>query len=157
MHTTNNRRPPRRDKFSRQADSIQDILPSSEILEKFEDAVPGSVNQLISMAEKEQNQRHEWQNQYLKSHNCTTRIGQFCGLIYNVALLAVAYRLITLGEKDLALKLFFINATVMMFVVIVTTFERRVFSRRPRMRGRDDNRRRNVNRDNKENRRHKSS
>lgn len=143
MQNNRNRKPSgRRDNFSRRPETIEDILPSSEILEKFEDAVPGSVAQLIEMAENEQKHRHNWQDNYLKSHNISTRIGQVCGVIYNVALLGVVYNLINSGEKELAMNIFSINAAVIAFVILVTTFERRVFSRRPRVRGREDNRRR---------------
>ncbi|MDX2083693.1 MAG: DUF2335 domain-containing protein [Rickettsiales bacterium] len=134
-----------RDKNLHKAETIENILPNSEILAKFEDAVPGSVEQLIEMAQKEQKHRHNWQDQYLKSHNFNTRFGQICGLFYNIALLGLIFKLIDLDEKELALKLFFINAAVISFVVIFTTFERKVFSRRPRKnRIREDNRKRNF-------------
>jgi len=144
MRNNNRNRKPsgRRDNFSRQPETIENILPSSEILEKFEDAIPGSVAQLIEMARSEQRHRHNWQDKYLKSHNISTRLGQICGLIYNLVLLCVVYNLINAGEKELAMNLFAINAVVIFFAIIITTFERRVFSRRPRVRGREDNRRR---------------
>lgn len=148
MRNNKNRKPSRRDNFSRQPETIENILPSSEILEKFEDAVPGSVADLIGMAKVEQKHRHDWQEKYLKSHNISTRIGQICGLIYNIILLGVVYNLINSGEKELAMNLFTINAVVIAFVVIVTTFERRVFSRRPRVRGREDRRNSNQQRNN---------
>jgi uncharacterized membrane protein len=122
----------------RDRETIEEILPSSQILDKFEDAVPGSVAKLIDMAKKEQEQRHEWQSNYLKSHNFSTRIGQLFGLIYNIGLLFVIYDLINNGEKELAIKLFAINAALIAFVILFTTFERKVFSRRPRVRGRDN-------------------
>ena len=151
MQNNKNRRPDY--KNSRKPEGIKDILPASEILEKFEDAVPGSVAQLIDMAEKEQRHRHSWQDRYLKSHNISGRFGKIAGLIYNIALLYLVYNLISSGEKELALKLFSINAAVTAFVIIITTFERRVFSRRPRVRGREDNRKRNNDRkDPRENR-----
>ena len=140
MRNNRNRKPSRRENFSRQPETIENILPSSEILEKFEDAVPGSVSDLIEMARTEQKHRHNWQEKYLNSHNLSTRIGQICGLVYNVILLGVVYKLINSGEKELAMNLFKINAAVIAFVVVVTTFERRVFSRRPRVRGREDRR-----------------
>jgi uncharacterized membrane protein len=148
MRNNKNRKPSRRDNFSRQPETIENILPSSEILEKFEDAVPGSVADLIEMAKIEQKHRHDWQEKYLKSHNISTRIGQICGLVYNIILLGVVYNLINSGEKELAMNLFTINAVVIAFVVIVTTFERRVFSRRPRVRGREDRRNSNQQRNN---------
>ena len=139
-----------RDRNSRKSESVSDILPSSEILEKFEDASPGSVAELISMAQQEQKHRHDWQGQYLKSHNLSTRIGQVFGLIYNLALLGVVANLINSGEKELGIKIFTINAVAIAFIALITTFERRVFSRRPRARnGREDSRRSDTRKDNR--------
>ncbi len=121
-------------------ENIKDVLPSSQILEKFEDAVPHSVEKLINMAKKEQEHRHEWQSKYLASYNLTYRAGQFFGLVYNIALLYVVYDLISSGEKDLGVKIFTINALVMIFAILATTIERKVFSRRPSNRFRNNNR-----------------
>lgn len=156
MQNNRNKRP-NNFRSPRGRESLEEILPSSPILEKFEDAIPGSVESLIDMAKKEQEHRHDWQSKYLKSHNISTRIGQVFGLVYNLGLLYVVYDLINTGEKELAIKLFTINAALMMFAILVTTFERKVFSRRPRVRGREENRtsrnpnqRRDSNREPKE-------
>jgi hypothetical protein len=98
------------------------------------------------MAKKEQEHRHGWQSKYLTSHNFTYRIGQLFGFIYNIALLYVVYDLITSGEKDLGLKIFAINAALMIFLILITTIERRIFSRRPSMRPRNNNANRNNKR-----------
>ncbi len=140
MQNNRNKRSPRRDN-SRRNDSIQDVMPSSEILEQFEDAVPTSVADLIKMAEKEQKHRHNWQDNYLKSHSFTTRLGQVCGLIYNLFLLSFISKVYSEGDKEFALKIFLGNVVLMAFVALITTFERRVFSRRPKSRIRDDRRR----------------
>ena len=126
-----NRNNNRRSSNSRNKESIEDVLPSSQILEKFEDAVPGSVDNLIEMAEKEQEHRHEWQERYLSSYNLTFRFGQLVGLIYNLGLLCIIYKLINSGDKELALQLFAINAAIMAFAILATTIERKIFSRRP--------------------------
>lgn len=107
-------------------------MPSSEILEKFEDAVPGSVSDLVTMAKKEQNNRHDWQNRFLKYHFTTYRIGQFFGFIYNLALLYFVYFLIKKNMHDLALKIFTINAFLIGFIVIITAFERKIVARKKR-------------------------
>lgn len=111
-------------------ENVKDILPSSRILEKFEDAVPHSVERLIEMAKKEQEYRHTWQTNYSSTYNLSYRIGQIAGLIYNVILLLIVYNLISSGEKELAIKIFTINASLMAFAVIITVFERRVFAKR---------------------------
>lgn len=117
-------------------------LPSSEILEKFEDAIPGSIEKIIHMAEKEQTHRHAWQDKYLKAHNLTYRLGQIAGLSYNIGLLYLVYTLVQDGENTLALKLFLINAGLIAFAIIATAAERRIFSRRPQFRKRGNNDRR---------------
>ena len=128
-------------------------LPSSEILEKFEDAVPGSVEKIIQMAEKEQTHRHAWQDKYIKSHNLTYRLGQICGLAYNAGLLYLVYDLVQSGEQTLALKLFLINAGIIAFAIIATATERKIFSRRPLNKRRDGNHRRNNKQHSDQNRR----
>lgn len=83
---------------------------------------------------KEQNHRHAWQDRFLSLQQNTFRIGQLCGFAYNAILLYVVYRLIDAGEKDLALKIFTINAAVILISVIITFSERRIYSKRPSLR-----------------------
>ena len=126
-----NRRPSNSKGRPNGRETIEDILPSSQILEKFEDAVPGSVDKLIQMAKQEQEHRHSWQESYLASHTVTYRVGQFFGVAYNIGLLYVVYKMFESGEKDLALTIFSINAAIMVFAILATTIERKIFSRRP--------------------------
>lgn len=112
-------------------ENTADVLPSSQILEKFEDAVPTSVTDLVEMAKKEQDHRHTWQTNFCATHDKTFRIGQIFGLIYNLGLLYVVYDLIKSGKTELALQIFVINAILIAFAIIVTTTERRITSRRP--------------------------
>lgn len=118
-------------------------LPSSQILEKFEDAVPHSVERLVEMAEKEQKHRHDWQDRYLSSHNFSYRSGQLFGLIYNLGVLYLVYSLFRDGDKSSAIKLFLINAAIVIFAILFTTFERRIFTRRPEKKFKNKNRNRN--------------
>lgn len=116
------------------------ILPPSRILESYEQIAPGSVDKLLEMAKKEQEHRHSWQDKYLKSHNLSYRIGQFCGIIYNFAILYLVIHLIKTGEKDLAIKLFAINFGLMAFAILVTFVERKLVTRKPPRRGQKPNR-----------------
>ncbi|MBM5782720.1 MAG: DUF2335 domain-containing protein [Pelagibacterales bacterium] len=128
-------------------------LPSSQILEKFEDAVPNSVERLVEMAQKEQKHRHDWQDRYLSSHNFSYRSGQLFGLIYNLGILYLVYSLFKEGDKSSAIKLFLINAAVVTFAIVFTTFERRIFTRRPEKKFKNKNR--NRNKSNPKNKREK--
>jgi len=86
---------------------------------------------LSDLVKKEQDYRHKWQDKYLTTNNFNFRLGQVCGLIYNLALLYLIYDLIQGGEKNLALKLFVGNLAIIAFALLVTSIERRVLSRKP--------------------------
>ncbi len=107
------------------------LLPSSRVLESYEDIAPGSVNKLIEMTKKEQEHRHAWQDKYLRFHNISYKSGLIFGFIYNIALLVLISNLIKVGNQSLALKLFIVNASLIAFAVIVTAIERRITTRKP--------------------------
>jgi uncharacterized membrane protein len=107
------------------------ILPPVQILEDYEDAAPGSVNKLLEMAEKEQKHRHFWQDKFLRFHGFSYKLGLFFGFLYNVGLLYLVYDLINAGKEALALKLFIVNALLILFAIIATKIERRVTTRKP--------------------------
>ena len=98
-----------RNQGSQNSRNASNILPSSRVLESYEDIAPGSVNKLIDMAKKEQEHRHAWQDKYLRFHSFSYKTGLIFGFIYNVALLYLIYDLIKEGNQSLALKLFIIN------------------------------------------------
>ncbi len=89
----------------------------------------------------EQEHRHEIQHRYL----ATYRLGQLLGLIYNLALLFLVYFLIKNGEKELAFKIFALNAAVIAFTILTLLIDKKLFSRRVdnKRRGRFDNRNKN--------------
>jgi len=127
-HSTNQRGGQRGSVPSR---SSHNLLPSPKVLESYEDIAPGSVSKLIEMTKKEQEHRHAWQDKYLKFHSFSYKFGLCFGFVYNIALLFLVSNLIKEGNKDLAVKLFAINAGLIIFAVIVTAIERRVVTRKP--------------------------
>ena len=103
---------------------------------------------LSDLTKKEQDHRHKWQDKYLQSSSNIFRLGQVCGLIYNLDLLFLIYDLIQDGEKNLAIKLFAANIALIAFALLITSIERRILSRKPprrnhnsRFQGRDRNHR----------------
>jgi uncharacterized membrane protein len=107
------------------------ILPPTNILEEYEDLAPGSVNKLVEMAKKEQEHRHEWQENHLMVHGKIHKWGQIFAFTYNVILLFVVLYIANTGNTELAVKLFTINAVLMGFALLVTFVERRIMNRRP--------------------------
>ena len=114
-----------------QSKSPHNILPAPKILEEYEYLAPGSTNKLLEMAKKEQEHRHSWQDRYLKFHSFSYKIGLLFGFIYNVGLLFLIYNLIKQGDQSLALKLFVVNALLIVFAIIVTAIERKITTRKP--------------------------
>lgn len=67
--------------------------------------------------------------------------GQLFGLVYNLAVLYFVYFLVQNGNESLALKIFAINAGVMMSAIFLSMLERRLFPRAKFDRNRKFNRR----------------
>lgn len=97
----------------------------------------------FSLIKKEQEHRQKWQDNCLRAKNITFRFGQFCGLIYNIALLAVIYDLVQNQREDLALKIFALNVALIAFALLITLFERKVSFRKPFNRTSPDRKSRN--------------
>jgi hypothetical protein len=118
--------------------------------ERNQESVPSDL------LRKEQDYRHQWQDKYLRSNTLSFRLGQIFGLIYNLALLYLVYDLIQDGEKNLALKIFLSNIAIIAFALLVTSVERKIISRKPPRRMRNDKRpttrnpNQNRNRDNRD-------
>ena len=109
------------------------------------------------LVKKEQDYRHKWQSKYLMSNVFSFRLGQVFGLIYNLAVLYLVYDLIQDGERELAIKIFAINAAVIIFALLVTSIERKVLSRKPPRRMRNDKKSGNRNNGNRNNNRDRDS
>lgn len=63
-------------------------LPPAEVLAEYEKLQPGAVDRLITMAEKEADNRHEIQKEVIKNSFHIERLGQIVGLtIFLVALI----------------------------------------------------------------------
>ena len=107
------------------------ILPPANLLEEYEAVSGGSVKSLLEMARREQSHRQAWQDQHLKIHARIYKWGQIFAFLYNVILLGLVGYLIDIGNQDLAVKLFTINACVISFAILVTFAERRIMNRRP--------------------------
>ncbi|MCF8092861.1 MAG: DUF2335 domain-containing protein [Desulfotignum sp.] len=74
-------------------------IPPPDILEKYENILPGAMDRIIAMAENESKHRHEMKKtvvaaeiKAMESEAKDTRRGQYCGLIIGVtALISGAY------------------------------------------------------------------
>lgn len=82
-------------------------IPPPDILEKYENILPGAMDRIIAMAENESKHRHEMEKTVvdaeihaMQSETRDTRRGQYCGLIIGVvALIAGAYAAVNCADR----------------------------------------------------------
>jgi len=83
-------------------------IPPPDILRSYEDAIPGSGDRLILMAEKEQHHRHTMQTRLVDAKLDNTKrfynekkTGQFCGLTIGLVCI-ISGSFLALNDKQLA-------------------------------------------------------
>ena len=89
------------------------------------DDLRSSAPNSSELLKKEQEHRHKLQMKNALSF----RLGQIFSLIYNVSIIILIYTLVTIGEKKLAIIIFCVSASIIIFAIAVLAFEKRVFSR----------------------------
>lgn len=112
---------------------VQSILPSPEILQEYEYASEGTVARLMEIAETEQDRRNVWEDEYMRFHKKSMRLGQIFGFILLLSVVWGTIYLGSLGKDSIAIALavsgFFSVALASLFSEIG-----RRLSRRPRRR-----------------------
>ena len=88
-------------------------------------------NVLIDLTKKEQDHRHKLQENQQKANNTSYFFGMILGVIYNLSLLYLIYDLINDGYRALALKLFIINAFLILSCFGLLTFSRKLSFKKP--------------------------
>jgi uncharacterized membrane protein len=89
------RRESRERRTSRPADRrrVQSLLPHPSTLEQYEQISPGSSGRIIHLAEKELEQRHEWEDKYLYEYMRLHRLGQTFGFFISFFTIATSFYL----------------------------------------------------------------
>lgn len=93
---------------------------------------------------RENRRFHDQRRHHPRSNFNSFRLGQIFGIIYNLAVLFLVYKLVQSQERDLALKVFFGNAALIAFGFLITSFNRKNNFNKPRrdrrFRNRDERR-----------------
>ena len=93
--------------------------------------LPLERNALIDLTKKEQDHRHRLQENQQKANNSSYFFGMIFGVIYNLSLLYLIYDLVNDGYRGLALKLFIINAFLILSCFGLLTFSRKLSFKKP--------------------------
>lgn len=96
-------------------------LPHPDSFAGYENTLPGAADRILSMAEKEQNHRHEAENEMISAMEKQHTRGQNIGCFLAVILSAIAFILGFLGHDWLSGAVF---TTTIVSVIIVYVLER---------------------------------
>jgi uncharacterized membrane protein len=111
---------------------VQSVLPSPEILQEYEYASEGTVARLLEMAESEQDRRNAWENEYLRFHKKSLRLGQLFGFLLLVSVIWGTIYLGSIGQEKVAMVLAVSGFAAVAASSLFSEIGRRL-SRRPRM------------------------
>ncbi len=89
---------------------FEHILPPIDVMSEYENIHPGTLEKLISMAQKEQTHRHALELKNLEVQEKATKVSKVCALVFGIFLLSSIIFLILL-EK-------FIIAGIMILFII---------------------------------------
>ena len=67
-----------------QSASFNGPLPPPSLFGKYDEILPGSANRILKITEREQNQRHDWDNKALDFQNKEVSRGQYLGFILGI-------------------------------------------------------------------------
>lgn len=107
------------------------LLPPPSILEEYERIAPGSVDQLLDMADREQEHRHQWEMQYLQEYVRTHQRGQLFGMVIALSLIGVAFYLVMAGEAGSAAIIAIVGFCSLAFASLASAIDRK-FQHKPR-------------------------
>lgn len=105
-----------RDRYDNRSDNSRDL--------------PIERNALIELTKKEQDHRHKLQENQQVANNISYFFGMIFGLVYNLGLLYFIYDLVQKDMRSFALKLFIINAGLIIICFTLLTFSRKISFRK---------------------------
>lgn len=86
-----------------QSASFKGPLPPPSLFGKYEEILPGSANRILQLTEREQSQRHAWDNKALEFRNKEVSRGQLYGLGLGVAAIVGAVVCAYFGQTLVAI------------------------------------------------------
>lgn len=113
-------------------------LPSPELLEGYDYVVEGSAERILTMFEREQQHRHAWELQAIKTHAMSTILGQVLGFGIAVSVFAAAIVVGIYGDSNTAAFIWVFGMSIVVMAGMVWTYAKSMGQRplfaRPAMR-----------------------
>lgn len=115
-----------------------EVLPSPELLEAYNYIVDGSAKMILEMFEREQQHRHKWEKDALKSHIMSTILGQVLGFIIAVSIFSAAAVIGMHGDGNIAAFIWVFGLAIVVMSSVVWAYAKSIGQRplfgRPAMR-----------------------
>lgn len=105
------------------------VLPAPGILESYEELAPGAVAKIIEMARLEQEQRHIWENNYLRYMAYITKIGQLLGFMLAAIITFAALSLGSDGEYAMAIFISIVGYGYLIISAYISFSSRKILPR----------------------------
>lgn len=113
-------------------------LPHPEVLEGYDYVIEGSAERILSMFEREQRHRHEWESRALKIHSFSTVLGQILGFFIAVSVFVSAIVIGLYGDTNTAAFIWVFGLAIIVMAGLVWTYAKSMGQRplfaRPAMR-----------------------
>lgn len=127
-----------RDHRDRGARKPGDVLPNPETLEAYDYIVEGSAKMILSMFEKEQVHRHEWEMNAIKTYRFSTILGQLLGFLIAVSVFVSATVIGIYGDSTIAAFIWVFGMAIVVMAALVWAYAKSMGQRplfaRPAMR-----------------------
>jgi uncharacterized membrane protein len=115
-----------------------DVLPNPEILEAYNYIVDGSAKIILTMFEKEQTHRHEWEMNAIKTYRFSTILGQILGFLIAVSVFVSATIIGIFGDSSIAAFIWVFGMAIVVMAGLVWAYAKSMGQRplfaRPAMR-----------------------
>jgi len=113
-------------------------LPHPEILEGYDYVIEGSAERILTMFEREQQHRHDWESRALKIHSISTVLGQLLGFLIAVSVFGAAMVIGLYGDSNTAAFIWVFGLAIVVMAGLVWTYAKSMGQRplfaRPAMR-----------------------
>ncbi|MBV8938414.1 MAG: DUF2335 domain-containing protein [Alphaproteobacteria bacterium] len=127
-----------RGEHGRAKDRVVEFLPAPEVLESYNYVVDGSAKMILSMFEREQNHRHDWERMALRIYSFSSILGQLLGFFIAVSVFASATMIGVYGNTTIAAFIWVFGMAIVVMAGLVWAYAKSMGQRplfaRPAMR-----------------------
>ena len=101
---------------------VVELLPHPEVLESYNFVVEGSAKMILGMFEHEQQHRHEWERNSLRTYTISTVLGQVLGFFIAISVFVSATFIGYYGNATIASMIWVFGMAIVVMAGMVWTY-----------------------------------